>query len=142
MGKEAAAFAIRHQREPTFWLDKVCIDQSNLIDGLKALPINVMACSQMLMLHGPSYQHRLWCVWELFSLMAFADFEVAVEKLRIVPTETRPGAPNAGTQLSNFQLSEAHCYDPNDEARLRWTIHTVGADTFMQSIRSLGRAAC
>ena len=34
-------------REPTFWLDKVCIDQANISDGLKVLPINVMACKQV-----------------------------------------------------------------------------------------------
>ena len=30
---------------PIFWLDKACIDQENLRDGLRALPINIMGRS-------------------------------------------------------------------------------------------------
>lgn len=30
-------------REPIFWLDKVCIDQKHLADGLCVLPVSVMA---------------------------------------------------------------------------------------------------
>ena len=47
-------------RFPTFWLDKVCIDQNKIKDGLKVLPINVMACKKMLVLAGPTYPKRLW----------------------------------------------------------------------------------
>ena len=50
--KLAAQFKRRHRRDPTFWLDKVCIDQDNISDGLKVLPINVMACRKMLVLAG------------------------------------------------------------------------------------------
>ena len=41
---------------------QVCIHQSRIGDGLKALPVNVMACNQMLVLCGPTYPNRLWCV--------------------------------------------------------------------------------
>ena len=30
------AFFKEHGRNPTFWLDKVCIDQANIADGLRA----------------------------------------------------------------------------------------------------------
>ena len=56
-------FRKKYNRYPTFWLDKVCIDQNNIGSGLKVLPINVMACKQMLMLCGKTYSRRLWCVW-------------------------------------------------------------------------------
>jgi hypothetical protein len=56
-------FRKKYGRYPTFWLDKVCIDQSNIGSGLKVLPINVMACKQMLVLCGDTYSRRLWCVW-------------------------------------------------------------------------------
>ena len=49
------------------WLEvpllQVCIDQSNIGDGLKVLPINVMECSKLLMVCGSTYSQRLWCVW-------------------------------------------------------------------------------
>merc|ERR1712137_503168 len=67
----AAVFAQQLRREPTFWLDKVCIDQTNLADGLRVLPINVMQCHKMLVLCGETYARRLWCLWELFTLLAF-----------------------------------------------------------------------
>ena len=43
-------FVARKGREPTFWLDKVCIDQSNIGDGLRVLPVNVMAAKKMLVM--------------------------------------------------------------------------------------------
>merc|ERR1712226_720693 len=58
----AAAFSLAHRRPPTFWLDKVCINQQNISDGLRVLPINVMACKKMLVLFGSSYTKRLWCI--------------------------------------------------------------------------------
>ena len=47
---------------PIFWLDTACIDQSNIGNGL-VLPINIMACPQMLVLCDDTYCDRLWCVW-------------------------------------------------------------------------------
>ena len=35
--------------------------------GWRCLPVNVMACTTMLMLLGPKYQYRLWCIWEIFT---------------------------------------------------------------------------
>ena len=59
----AEKFRQKYGRYPTFWLDKVCIDQNNIGSGLKVLPINVMACKRMLVLCGSTYSRRLWCVW-------------------------------------------------------------------------------
>ena len=59
------AFKRRHGREPTFWFDKTCIDQANIGDGLRMLPVNVMACERILVLWGPTYHERLWCVRSL-----------------------------------------------------------------------------
>ena len=56
-------FKQKYGRYPTFWLDKVCIDQNNIGSGLKVLPINVMACRRMMVLCGTTYSRRLWCVW-------------------------------------------------------------------------------
>merc|ERR1712037_707051 len=37
-------------------------------------------------------------------------------------------------------MGEAHCYDPNEEAKLRKVIGALGADLFEQKIHSLGQA--
>ena len=40
-----AAFMQRHHFEPPFWLDKACVDQENIADGLRILPVSVIAWS-------------------------------------------------------------------------------------------------
>ena len=45
------------------WLDKVCIQQEKLSEGLRSLPIFLAACKQMLVLAGDTYVSRLWCAW-------------------------------------------------------------------------------
>ena len=55
-------FKRKHGRVPSFWLDKVCIDQSKITESLRALPIFLVSCKRMLIIAGPTYIHRLWYV--------------------------------------------------------------------------------
>ena len=32
------------------------------------LPVNVMACKQVLVIWGTTYPNRLWCIWELILM--------------------------------------------------------------------------
>ena len=66
-----------HGKTPTFWLDKVCIDQKNISDGLKVLPINLMTSKKILVLLGDTYVQRLWCVWELLTVYFLSESEVS-----------------------------------------------------------------
>ena len=50
-------------KSPSFWLDKVCIDQNDTTKGIEALPINIGACKKVLILMGKTYMKRLWCIW-------------------------------------------------------------------------------
>ena len=108
----ANRFFKKHNRFPTFWLDKVCIDQDAIADGLRALPINVMACSKFLVLCGASYPKRLWCVWELFTLFAFRSTSLAAECMEICFFGSDDSS-NAWSQLLTFDVKDAHCFDPN-----------------------------
>mmetsp|Transcript_108610 Transcript_108610/g.315889 ORF Transcript_108610/g.315889 Transcript_108610/m.315889 type:complete len:883 (-) Transcript_108610:120-2768(-) len=151
-------------RSPTFWLDKVCIDQDNISDGLKALPVNVMACKKMLVLLGDTYHHRLWCVWELFTLFSFqserkvhAKIEIAdlndFNKNRSKAVEIEAGgAKNISSKknlvnkaksglemLQTFELSSAHTYDPNEEKKILGVVRAVGEAKFEEAIHKLGR---
>ena len=78
-------FRHRHGREPSYWLDNACIDQRNIADGLRVLALNVVACNGMLVLCGETYIGRLWCIWEMFTLMAFTPAEEAAERIHFVP---------------------------------------------------------
>jgi len=131
-------FKLKHGRFPTFWLDKVCIDQQALSDGLKVLPINVMACNKMLILCGDTYALRLWCVWELFVLFSFCSEEQSEHKLEFIPLERYSLSPaEVVSSLKNFRLTEAKCFDPNEERRLRQIISARGEVVFENRIREL-----
>ena len=69
-------FQAEHGRTPTFWLDKSCIDQTSIQDGLRVLPINIMAAAQVLVLCGETYCTRLWCVWELYVVFMFSKNDI------------------------------------------------------------------
>ncbi len=80
-------FRRRHFREPTYWFDKACIDQRNIADGLRVLPLTVMACTAMLVLCGETYiQRLLFCAvyGEMFTLMAFTRTEDAAARIQFV----------------------------------------------------------
>ena len=54
-------------KEVTLWLDKACIDQNNIQQSLACLPIFLAGCQTLLVVAGPTYCSRLWCVMELFT---------------------------------------------------------------------------
>ena len=47
--------------------DKACIDQGNIQQSLACLPIFLAGCQTLLVVAGPTYCSRLWCVMELFT---------------------------------------------------------------------------
>jgi hypothetical protein len=152
-------FQQRHGREPTFWLDKVCIDQSNIARTLRCLPVLVQSCSKLLILCGESYVSRLWCVLELY--IHFAMSGVAQASKRTVITDCRVASNRSSTDpqddaiaglgggensdsaaaaLHTFDVKDAHCFSAEDEARLRSVIESEGAATFNAAIREVGAA--
>eukprot|EP00929_Paragymnodinium_shiwhaense_P087190 TRINITY_DN47462_c0_g1_i1.p1 TRINITY_DN47462_c0_g1~~TRINITY_DN47462_c0_g1_i1.p1 ORF type:complete len:990 (-),score=78.16 TRINITY_DN47462_c0_g1_i1:56-3025(-) len=131
----AVDFERRQGRSPTFWLDKVCIDQRHIADGLKVLPVNVMACRQVLVLCGDTYPDRLWCIWELCVVFSFTSPEEAVKRLRFEVLGSK-----SNSDVLEFQAKNARCYDPNEQARLFQVISTIGMDRFDAQIRQLADA--
>lgn len=136
----AENFRKRKGRFPTFWLDKVCIDQDNIAEGLKVLPVTVMACSKMLVLCGHTYPERLWCVWELCTLFSFmTDLDQAHERVELVPLTTSSAHSDRDVfaPLRHFDVDLAHCYDPNEEQALMTVINAVGKKRFQGRVRDL-----
>ena len=56
-----AEFVRTNSREANIWLDRCCIDPSNLEAALPLLPIYLASCDKLLALRGPTYLNRLWC---------------------------------------------------------------------------------
>ncbi len=127
----------------TLWLDKICIDQKNPTQSLQVLPINISSCEKFLILWGESYINRLWCVWELYTLFAFCRPEVAMERLEVIVLNDSMGNSNdrlilLAEKLEHFTLDDAHCFDPNEENKLRHLISTVGKEKFEFSVHCIG----
>lgn len=130
----ADSFCRHHGRYPTFWVDKFCIDQRALADGLRVLPVNVMSCRKVLCLCGQTFPRRLWCAWELCVLLSFTSLEQALKQLVVVSL-----SHEALKQLAHFDCSNSGCHDPNEEYRLRRVIDAIGKERFENKIRTLGQ---
>ena len=48
--------------------------------------------------------------------------------------------PELTNPLLRFRVSDAHCYDPNEEGKLRSVIQAVGEGRFETSIRTAAKA--
>ncbi|CAE7227700.1 unnamed protein product [Symbiodinium natans] len=130
----AEDFYEKNGRYPTFWIDKFCINQKQIADGLRVLPVNVMSCRKMLCLSGKTYHARLWCAWELCVLLSFMSMQMALKQIVVVPL-----VESALVALTAFDSSKARCYDPNEEHRLRRVIEAIGQQRFEIKIRALGQ---
>merc|ERR1712048_395860 len=109
-------------------------------DGLRALPIYVVACRQVLVLCGHTYPQRLWCAWELCTLAAFRLQDDVAKRTVIIPLKSGDDGSDVlqGLRdLENFDVSNAHCYDPNEARRLSNVIAVVGRTRFNAIICTL-----
>ena len=76
LSRLAGLFKQEHGRYPRVWLDKVCINQANVEEALKCLPVFLQSCDQVVALVGPTYFGRLWCVWELYVRVVFSTSQM------------------------------------------------------------------
>jgi hypothetical protein len=128
----AANFEAKHGREPTLWFDRFCLDQSAITESLRMLPVNVLAADRLLVVHGPTYHRRLWCMLEIFCCFAFAP--QASDRVEIAAGSTCGAAMSS---LAAFDLARAHCFDPNEEQKLREVINALGEKAFVDSVQNL-----
>ena len=129
----AQEFREANGREPTIWLDKACIDQDDIQASLSCLPVFLAGCSTLLVLSGPTYVSRLWCVMEVFTHIRMGG---SVENIRVLPLvvgeseEERMHSARAILEaISTFDASKAKCFIPADRQRLLAVIE-MGFGTF------------
>jgi len=128
-----------HERSPTLWFDKTCVDQSNIQADLECLPIFLAACDILLVICGATYNERLWCCVELFVHVQMTE-------------ETETGAPvilTIGVDAAEHQRIQAawrtfdaarcKCYDEADKARIFEVIthYPGGVTKFNQHIQAV-----
>jgi hypothetical protein len=107
----------------TIWLDKACLDQSDITASLEGLPVFLAGCKQLLVLAGPTYASRLWCVMEIFIFVRMGgEHENMVVRLL-------SGATDLAPELLKFDAGKAKTFDPNDRERL-WAVIEAAFGTF------------
>lgn len=98
--------------EALIWLDKSCINQQSINESLAALPIFLAACQKLLILAGPTYSSRLWCVMEIFVFLRVnGKGEDLVVKLLSEHT-------NLIESLQTFKAEKARTFLEGDRQRL------------------------
>lgn len=81
---------------------------------------------------------------QLYVVFAFAPKQQAVVRVQL--QALLPGGSYDGPiidvplLLSKFALPSAHCYDPNEEFKIRGIIRECGQESFESHIRELGTA--
>eukprot|EP00304_Pavlova_gyrans_P010919 CAMPEP_0206040262 /NCGR_PEP_ID=MMETSP1466-20131121/5278_1 /ASSEMBLY_ACC=CAM_ASM_001126 /TAXON_ID=44452 /ORGANISM="Pavlova gyrans, Strain CCMP608" /LENGTH=810 /DNA_ID=CAMNT_0053414935 /DNA_START=60 /DNA_END=2488 /DNA_ORIENTATION=- len=126
------AFISVHGREPRVWLDKYCIPAQSVSAQLASLPINLAASDRLLVLAGPSYLKRSWCILEVWLFKQLGghpgDVDVLVIDEAAGAPGTSPGAPGSRCRppWANRQLSgDTSCGTRSDES-----MSVSGADDF------------
>ena len=83
------------------------------------LPVFLSGCQQLILLVGPSYVTRLWCVMECFIFMRIKgiDETAAQQTTHLVVKELSSDADLAQT-LARFKSANAQCRYDRDRQRL------------------------
>jgi len=95
------------------WLDKACIDQENIEANLAVLPVFLSGCKELLVLDGPTYTSRLWCVIEVFTFVKMGGTRqrIVVQRLSSSPIAEE-------TRAKRFHAGHADCFKREDKERL------------------------
>jgi hypothetical protein len=119
-----ASFMKLHGREPRCWIDKYCIDQTNIAQDLMCLPIYLAGSQRLLILQGPTYLNRLWCIMELLVFVLMGG-EIGSVTIRTV--ETQGFDPAEAIEL--FSVANATCMVEDDKEML-FSIVEAGFEDF------------
>eukprot|EP00929_Paragymnodinium_shiwhaense_P017569 TRINITY_DN12699_c1_g1_i2.p1 TRINITY_DN12699_c1_g1~~TRINITY_DN12699_c1_g1_i2.p1 ORF type:complete len:249 (-),score=36.67 TRINITY_DN12699_c1_g1_i2:187-933(-) len=130
-------FCELHGRAPRLWFDKVCINQADIQNDLRCLPIFVAGCNTLLVTGGETYTKRLWCCVELFVYMKMSegcDHDIQVCLLAANEEEER----DIVNGWRRFDIRKCECFKEDDKTRILDCIEKCkGADDFNKYIREL-----
>jgi hypothetical protein len=102
---------------PRLWIDKVCICQTNIETDLKCLPVFLAGCKGLLMISGPTYPTRLWCLIEVLvhrAIMASDDSRCPPELLLLGDDAERKDQQQAWCA---FDVARCKCFIDEDKRR-------------------------
>jgi len=133
-------FIVKNRREPVVWFDKASIDQNNIEDDLRCLPIFLYGCKELVILCGTTYLSRLWCIVEIFT---FVHMGGEVDRIRLVPL-IRNGHEHEDEAaireaFIHFDAEQCECFDANDKDRMLTIIYAAFGDMigFNNAVRDI-----
>jgi len=107
---------------------KACIDQNDVDASLALLPVYLAGCQSLVVLLGPTYCTRLWCIVELFVFLRVggASSDLDVEDFCDVSDMASSAIHNntLKQRLAQFNASEACCYKASDKQHMLAVIET------------------
>jgi len=118
--KWRANFVATHGREPTIWFDKTCIDQADIKGNTQYLPVFLSSCDSLLVLCGPTYMSRLWCVLELFTYFHVGGDKIGPIEFVPIVREGYESEDYAAitSSIASFDAASCRCYDDLETERL------------------------
>ena len=108
---------------------QACIDQTNITKSVACLPIFLAGCKQLLILAGPTYATRLWCVMEIFVFVRMGGKHTdMVVKLLDSDSNSGSSGGSLAENLRKFDARKAKCYQAVDQHTLWAVIESAFGD--------------
>ena len=110
--------------------------------GINCLPIFLTGCQSLLIVAGPTYCSRLWCVMEIFTFMRMGGTRERIEVKMIMHKDLADPAAAKKVlkrQFATFDAAKAECFLPKDKHRLLAVVEAGFGDfkVFNQHVRSI-----
>jgi hypothetical protein len=113
---------------PFFRLNcKTGIDQGNIDENLLCLPVFLAGCNRLVVMAGPSYLQRLWCLVELFVFLHIGGTAGNIDLALLGGDAEGDKEIVAGFHL--VSSAEATCFHREDRERLQIAIEVGFGDT-------------
>eukprot|EP00927_Polykrikos_kofoidii_P013043 TRINITY_DN1567_c0_g1_i4.p1 TRINITY_DN1567_c0_g1~~TRINITY_DN1567_c0_g1_i4.p1 ORF type:complete len:611 (-),score=50.71 TRINITY_DN1567_c0_g1_i4:110-1942(-) len=133
-------FERSHGRQPCLWLDKVCVDQTNIELDLQSLPVFLAGCNTLFATSGSTYRSRLWCTMELlvYRVMLVADPTRSSPQVWLLG-EDEQACESQRREWRNFDVRDTKCFHAQDKERFLRVVsqYPGGAEGFNAFIRDL-----
>ena len=121
--------------------DKACIPQDDIDRSLACLPVFLAGCQQLLIVAGPTYCERLWCVMEIFVFLHMGGSldRITIEIIAHPDTVETDARQLLTAQFACFDAAKAQCYKVEDREKLLAVIEAAFGDfkEFNRSVRAV-----
>ena len=109
---------------------KACIDQQNIDQSLACLPVYLAGCQKLLVVAGPTYVQRLWCICEVFT---FVQMGSELTRVEVVPVS------GGADHFDKFTVADCKCFKIEDKGKLLGAIESAfgSHDAFDAVMRTL-----